>query len=518
MKKNASRTQVSIICFILAFTLLVGCSSNNGGTKPQSSGTDSGSGEPVKIVYLTPGDSAAKPIQPGDRIIAEINKRLGIELEIKFVPEGGFEKINVAMATGDFPDVVTAQYPSSSLSQWIEEGLLVPLNDYLPDMPTVREKLEDKFSWTAVDGKYFGYPFIEEKSNATMTYRADWLEELNIAPPKTLDEFYEALKAVATKDPDKNGVNDTYGLTGAKENGFNSSFNFIFYAYGLPYGDWILDDNGKVAPVFEHPAFKQGVEYIHKLWEEKLIDPEFLLNDTQKREQKLFQSKAGFMIAPLFRHVNRLEKSLQELTPTGKLGFIDPPAGPEGTHGVVGDKKGGLFTAVTTKAKDPKKAAQFIEFMLSPEGRELLELGFEGIHYTKDGDKINYNEEERAKDNFASNGWAHPLAWGNVVWPVTRNYLPQTEPQADRAKQSVEIATSNLVPNLVNTTTPEEIEMGGVFGAGILSELANQYYLDMIAGKVDIDKGLAELSKKWREQGGDKVLAAVNAAYEAQQK
>ncbi|RJX38656.1 extracellular solute-binding protein [Paenibacillus pinisoli] len=519
MKKNNKNRFVSILCLILIVAMIVGCSNNSGGKSPQSSsGTDGEGGKPVKIVYLTPGDSAAKPIQPDDRIIAEINKRLGIELEIKFVPEGGFEKVNVAMATGDFPDLVTAQYPSSSLSQWMEEGLLVPLNDYLPQMPTVKEKLEGQFSWTAVDGNYYGYPFIEEKSNVSMTYRADWLKTLNIAPPTTLDEFYEALKAITNGDPDQNGQKDTYGLTGTKENGFNTSFNFVFYAYGLPYGDWILDNDGKVAPVFEHPAFKSGVEYIQKLWKEKLIDPEFLLNDTQQREQKFFQSKAGFMVANLFRHVNRLEKSLKELTPAGELGFINPPAGPEGKHGMVGKPKGGLFTAITTKAKDPEKAAQFLEFMLSPEGRELLELGIEGVHYTKDGDKVNYNEEERAKDNFASNGWSHPLAWGNVVWPLTRNYLPNTEAQADRAKESVEIATSNLVPNLVNVTTPEEIEMGGVFGKGILSELANQYYFDMISGKVDIDKGLAELSKKWREQGGDKVLAAVNAAYEAQQK
>lgn len=35
--------------------------------------------------------------------------------------------------------------------------------------------------------------------------------------------------------------------------------------------------------------------------------------------------------------------------------------------------------------------------MLSKDGRDLLELGIEGVHYSKQGDKITYNEEERAK-------------------------------------------------------------------------------------------------------------------------
>ncbi|MCS7460445.1 extracellular solute-binding protein [Paenibacillus doosanensis] len=486
------------------------CSS--GGTDTKQAGDGKSSDKPTKIVFLTPGDNAAMGIKSGDRIVAEINKRLNIDLEVKFVPENGYEKINVAMATGDLPDVVTINYPSPSLNQWIDEGMLVPLNDYLPSMPTIKEKLDKNLQWTAVNGKYYGYPFIEERANTALTYRADWLDTLGLKPPKTLDEFYQTLKAIATKDPDKNGKNDTYGLTGQKSTGFNTSFNFVFYAYGMPHGDWVLDDAGKVVPIFEHPAFKQGVQYLRKLWDEKLIDPEFLLNDTQQREQKFYQGKVGFMAAPLFRHVNRIETSLQKVNPEGKLGYSAPPAGPDGKSGMNIAAKTGLFTAVTKNAKNPEKAAKFIEFMLSKEGRDLLELGIEGVHYTKQGDKINYNEEERAKDGFASNGWAHPLAWGSVIWPLGEYYLPQTEPQADRARESADIATKSIVPNLINTTTPEEVEMSGVLG-----ELLNQYYIEMITGKRDIDAGLTELSKKWRDQGGNKVLDAVNKAYQAQQ-
>ncbi|UVI30670.1 hypothetical protein [Paenibacillus spongiae] len=94
--------------------------------------------------------------------------------------------------------------------------------------------------------------------------------------------------------------------------------------------------------------------------------------------------------------------------------------------------KGGLFTAVTTSAKDPEKAARFIEFMLSDEGRELLQLGIEGIHYTKDGDRIIYLEEEREKGGFAGGGWS----WGSVVLPLMLHYLPQTE-KTDRAGEGI---------------------------------------------------------------------------------
>ncbi|NOU86005.1 extracellular solute-binding protein [Paenibacillus sp. LMG 31460] len=493
----------------MLFTLATACGKAEEGTSKDSKQNQTND-KPSKLVFMTTGDQAAANLKGNDRIISEINKRLGVELEMKIVPENSYDKINVAMATGDYPDVLTINYPSNSLSQWIDEGIIIPINDYLKDMPTVKSKLDSSLSWTAVNGKYYGYPFIEERSNWDLVYRADWLEKLGLKPPQTLDELYETLKAIATKDPDGNGKVDTFGLTSAKTGSKVPTFDFVFYAYGMPYGDWALDDKGNIIPTFEHPAFKKGMTYLKKLWDEKLIEPEYLLNDTQMKEQKFYQGKVGFMDAALFRNVNRIEASLQKVNPNGKLGFEAPPAGPDGKHAMYQAPKTGLFTAITKGAKNPEKAAKFIEFMLSKEGRDLLELGIEGVHYTKQGDKITYNIEERAKDNFASNGWAHALAWGSVVWPLTENYLPQTEPQADRAKESVRIATENMKPNLINVTKKSETEFKGV-----LDELYYQYFNKMLMGKIDIDTSIAELGKKWREQGGSKVLEEVTAAYKA---
>ncbi len=486
-------------------------------TKDASSQSEGGDSA-YELTYLTTGDQAAKPLQPNDRIIAEINKRLGIKLNVQIVPEGAVDKINAAFASGDLPDVVTTKFPSEAVSQWINEGIIIPIDDYLDVMPTVKQKIENNgLQWTSVNGKYYGYPFISQmtRSNYTVQFRADWLEKLGIQPPQTLDEFYEALKAVTTRDPDGNGKNDTYGFSTNKPNAGEaiSAFNFVFFAYGLPYGDWALDDKGNVIPTFEHPAFKQGMAYLRKLMDEKLIEPEFMVNDRPMKEQKFFQGKVGFMEGPLFRHVNRIESGLQKVNPEGKLGWAAPPAGPDGKRGMPRKPKGGFLTAITKEAKNPKKAAEFIEFLLSKEGRDLLQLGIEGIHYTREGDKIIYNEAEREKDGFAANGWAHPLAWGNVTWPIDENYLPQTEPQLERAKQSVELASKYIMPNLVATMTPAEIKYGSA-----LNDLYNQYFLNMLNGKIDIDKGVEELGQKWRQQGGDEVLKQVTEAYKKQKK
>jgi len=491
-----------------------GCSSLQAAGDAKDGG--SGPNEPYELVYLTTGDQGAKPLVPNDRIIAEINKRLNIKLTVKIVPEFSYDKINVAIASGDLPDVVTTRYPSNSVSQWIKEGIIVPLNDYLNDTPTLKAKLEDGLQWTAVDGQYYGYPFVSgrDKSNYTVQFRQDWLDRLGIPHPKTLEEFHDALKAVVEKDPDGNGKADTFGYVTNKpaEGDPLTAFDFVLYAHGLPYADYALNDQGEVIPRFEHPSFKAGMLELRKWYAEKLIDPEFIVYDRPTKEQKFFQGKAGFMDGPLFRHVSRIEGSLQQVNPQGKLGYAPPPAGPEGKQGMAARSKNALFTSITRKAENPQKAAQFIDFLLSKEGRDLLQLGIEGVHYTKEGDKIIYNEAEREKDGFAANGWSHPLAWGNVTWPIDENYLPQTEPRIERALDSVKVASQYFVPNLVNRKTDAEIEYGKA-----ANEVYNQYFVNLLNGKLDVDKGIAELGQKWRQAGGDKILKEVGEEYRKQE-
>ena len=124
------------------------------------------------------------------------------------------------------------------------------------------------------------------------------------------------------------------------------------------------------------------------------------------------------------------------------------------------------MTCITTACKNPDKAAAFVDFMVSKEGNDLLRLGIEGIHYTKDGDTITFNEEERAKDAFADDGWAHALAWGSFYWPLESVFI--------------------------------------------------QYFSDMLQGKISIEDGVVSLGKEWRNQGGDEILKEANEIYKSE--
>lgn len=466
----------------------------------------------VPIRWLTTGDQGAPAIGKDDRIIEAINEKFGIDLTVEIVPEGNVEKVNVAMASGDFPDIVTGSYGTSATQSWIDNGMVLPLNTYFETMPNMKRWLEEDYAWTAKDGEYYGIPFITQynAANTLILMRQDWLDNLGLTYPTTLDEMKDVLLAFTNDDPDGNGQDDTYGFTGEKP-GTSNPFDWVFYAYGRKYADYALDENDQVIPVFEDPSFIPGMTYIKELWDLKVVDPELMLNDMSKREEKFYQGKTGSMITPLFRNISRHENSLKELYPDASVAYGMAPVGPDGeSRGMTGQGKNGFLTCITAACKNPDKAAEFVDFMISEEGNDLVRLGIEGIHYTKDGDKITFNEEERAKDAFAANGWAHALAWGSFYWPLESEYIPDSDPDKERALDTVKLATECQVPNLIKQKTPLEIE-----NLSALNDIYVQYFSDMLQGKVSIEEGAQKLSESWRKQGGDELLNEVNEIYHA---
>lgn len=504
-----------------------GTAANNKETKAESGQTESGKTESakteassksedrVKLRWLTTGDAAAKAIKPDDRIIAAINEKLGIDLTVEIVPEANTEKVNVAMASGDFPDVVTGGYGTSATQQWIDDGMVIPLNDYFDTMPNIKKWLDDDYQWSAIDGKYYGLPFITQynAANALIIFRQDWLDKLGLKYPETLDDMKNVLTAFTNNDPDGNGKNDTYGYTAEKPSSSSgvTPFDWVFFAYGLPYADYSLNENDEIIPFFEDSSFIPAMHYIKDLWDIKVVDPELMLNDQPKKEEKFYQGKSGAMLGPLFRHVTRHENSVKELYPEASISYGLPPAGPDGARGLNKQGKGGMMTCITTACKNPDKAAAFVDFMVSKEGNDLLRLGIEGIHYTKDGDTITFNEEERAKDAFADDGWAHALAWGSFYWPLESGYIPATDPNRERALETVELASECQMPNLIKQKTPAEIENGSA-----VNDVFIQYFSDMLQGKISIEDGVVSLGKEWRNQGGDEILKEANEIYKSE--
>ena len=138
-----------------------------------------------------------------------------------------FTVTQLAANEGKLPEVFTADilYYTQEITQFIPEELVAEIPQELIDKyPLTKERLENDAVSQLVYNMYGGYYFLPKPDSADpsiykaerkgLFIRKDWLAKLGLDMPQTWEELYEVCHAFTYNDPDGNGVNDTYGLTG----------------------------------------------------------------------------------------------------------------------------------------------------------------------------------------------------------------------------------------------------------------------------------------------------------------
>jgi putative aldouronate transport system substrate-binding protein len=151
------------------------------------------------------------------------------------------------------------------------------------------------FMQGTVNNKLYGIPFIGDgKEDSQFIFlRTDWLANLGLAPPKTMDDMINIIKAFTDKDPDGNGVKDTYGL-GIKDELF--SWGIILTGFFNSYHSypriWIEKD-GKLEFGGVQPEAKNALAKLSELFKGGYIDPEFAVKPNDKLGEDVNTGKIG---------------------------------------------------------------------------------------------------------------------------------------------------------------------------------------------------------------------------------
>ena len=216
----------------------------------------------------------------------ELEKQTGVHVDYVTVPQAeAAEKFNLMIASGEYPDILRSSesYYTGGIVQECADGVTIELTDLVPKyMPNYMKIREDFPSFakdsTTDDGKIVGIYTVAsnygevrgERVWAGLNIRKDWLDDLGLQTPETIDEWHTVLKAF------KDNYNCEAPLLIGATNGYDAMHDFVS-AYGILGA--FYQDNGTVKYGPCEDGYKQWVQTFRDWYAEGLIDPNFISND-----------------------------------------------------------------------------------------------------------------------------------------------------------------------------------------------------------------------------------------------
>lgn len=418
--KKASKLRRALPAALVAFTLLAGgCGSvgtNSGTPTPPASSTPGTSTptpdnrepgrtlfseNPITLTYWAPldGNAAAVVSSYGEvEIFKEMERLTNIKIDFKHPPAGQEkEQFNLMIAARDLPDFIEygwGSYPGGP-EKAISDQIIIKINDLIdvnsPDFKALLDTDANVSKQARTDdGSLYMFPAVGVGYVKTTTgtfARQDWLTELGLSAPETLDEWTEML----TQFKEKKGA--IAPLTGTS-NDFDSAVN-ILGAFGLMRNFYLKD--GKVAYGPAEPAYKDALALLRSWYENGLLDPDFASNNAKAVEAKIVGGQSGVLAnGGIGGTMGYYLNAMKDQDPKFDLVALQFPVLNKGDEPQFTQRAWEVRTsnqlAITTVNKHPEESARWANYFFTEEGNILKNFGIEGLTFNWEGDFPKYSE------------------------------------------------------------------------------------------------------------------------------
>ena len=225
------------------------------------------------------------------------------------------DKISLNMANPDLlTDIIfSAGFGDNDLLKYADQGIIIPLEEYIdaymPNLSAVFEKYpEYRTMCTDSEGHIWALPWIEQLGSEKTAIQTvgnmsfinkKWLDFLGLEVPTTVDEFEKVLIAFrdhASELQKKFNIEGSIIPMSCIVNDGDQDPSIIINGFGEGYGDAdkgrhiAVTDDLKVICSATQQGYKEGIEWLHSLYEEGLIDPEAF---TQEWSTYVSKGKSG---------------------------------------------------------------------------------------------------------------------------------------------------------------------------------------------------------------------------------
>lgn len=459
-----------------------------------------------------------------------IEEKTNIHLDFVYDVDGddAKTKLNLVMTDpSNLPDIfLSTNWSKAEVQSYGQQGLLVPLGDYLEDAPNWNRLNEvsptRKDDLTMSDGNIYTYGDDNECFHCMFQNRMwiymPWVEKYcDGKVPETTDELYDFLYKVKNDDPNENGEADEIPMTGFIGGWSTDPTVWLINSFvqcnnplsntNPTVGAGLVVNDGKIEYSVMKDEYREALRFINKLYKEGLLDNQTFTQDGEWQDWAI----------------------------------MEPVAGPDGVRLAARNIQtyfGACIGSVSANCKYPEIAVALFDFLASPEASNVQAYGPEGVgwDWTTDGTSLGGGtpayesyKYDAEKYDWLGNGfdkeYTHSVYVPDAcIWSrdtEQRNLVKVPDPdhdteyylqQAAAAYEKYSPDLDSLVPDLVFEGADAQTISEGTLTIG---GYVNQATVQFITGELDVDKDWDTYIEKLNNMGVENYLATWQNYYDA---
>lgn len=393
----------------------------------------------------------------------QLYKETGVNVEFIHPVQGSEgDQFNVMIASGEYPDIIQWNFMTGfpgGPAKAIEDEVIIDTTPYLEKYaPNFSKYIKDNPKIDKMvktdEGQYYCFPTIQG-DDYLLVYqgpivRKDWLDELGLEVPTTLDEWEVMLQAFK----DKKGA--TAPLT-YLDNIFTSSRSFIG-AFGIGT-DFYLNDEGEIEYAYCQPEYKDYLVKMNDWYEKGLLDKNIASVDDATLTSNMVNDKSGACISNTLGGIGKFMTARKDDGTNFEVVAAPYPTLNKGEKPEFAQRNvevsGAGSCHISTQCANKELAVKWLDYGYSERGALTFNYGIEGESYVKTENGIEYtdlllNNPDGKGFQEVLQTYASPASWGPFL--KTGEYM-KAAAQMPQQRASLDIwmdtnMKNHVIPNL----------------------------------------------------------------------
>ena len=213
------------------------------------------------------------------------------------------EYVNILVKDHTLPDVLVVS-DRETLHELVENDLVADLTDVYKSCTSPRIKeMYDSYGGELLeggmfDGRLMAIPeTVIDHGPCLLWLRKDWMEELDLAEPKTLEEAFTIIEEFKKNrmgtEPGEEPIGLLCDTSLVGTTSTNYSVEPVFDNFGAFPQRWILDEYGGVVYGSVTGETKEALGYLNQLYERGILDTDFALRAQNNLRDIVVEGKCG---------------------------------------------------------------------------------------------------------------------------------------------------------------------------------------------------------------------------------